>query len=168
MAAYTEEVREAELSRLMSQYGDSIKRLCYLYLHNLSAAEDAAQDTFIKSFQHIDDLLEGSIANEKAWILRIAVNTCKDELRSSWIRHIDKRKTIDTLPLSISFDHDSRIDLTQAILALPIKYRELVLLYYYQDLNLRTCAGILGISPATATRRLQQAQKKLRSTLEGG
>lgn len=168
MAAYTEEAREAELSRLMTQYGDSIKRLCYIYLHSLSAAEDAAQDTFIKSYQHIDDLLDGSIANEKAWILRIAVNTCKDELRSSWMRHIDKRKTIDTLPLSVSFDHDSRIDLTRAVWALPVKYRELVLLYYYQDLNLRTCAGILGISPATATRRLQQAQKKLRTTLEGG
>ena len=70
------------------------------------------------------------------------------------------------LPLSIASCPEEKLALTQAIMALPPKLREIVLLYYYQDMSLRTCANVLGISAPTATRRLQQAQKKLRIQLE--
>ena len=166
MPSYTEEERERELIRLMQTYGDSVKRMCCIYLRELGAAEDAAQDTFIKAFSHIDALLSGDIRNEKAWIMRIAINTCKDLLRSSWIRRFDRRRAIEELPLSFMPAHEESLALTQAICALPPKLKELVLLHYYQDLNLRTCAQILGISAATATRRLRQAQQTLRHELE--
>lgn len=166
MAAYTEEIGEQLLIRLMQQYGDGIKRMCCIYLKDLGAAEDAAQETFIKAYEHIDQLLSGEIANEKAWLARIAINTCKDALRSSWLRHIDRRQTIEELPLCAAPQGEDSLALTEAIMKLPPKYKEIVLLHYYQDMNLRTCAQALGISPATATRRLQQAQKKLRRELE--
>lgn len=105
-------------------------------------------------------------ASPKTWLMRIAVNTCKDTLRSSWMRHIDRRQEIEALPLSIASCPEEKPALTQAIMALPPKLREIVLLYYYQDMSLRTCANVLGISAPTATRRLQQAQKKLRIQLE--
>ena len=168
MGIYTEEQYDAALQRLMIQYGDGIKRMCCIYLHDLSAAEDAAQDTFIKAYDHLEDLLSGAVVNEKAWLLRIAINTCKDVLRSSWFRHIDKRRSIEILPLFTTPHHEDRMDLTRAIMGLSPKYREIVLLHYYQDVPLQTCAQILGISPSTASRRLQQAQKKLRVDLEGG
>lgn len=168
MAAYTEDVREQALVRLMQLYGDSVKRMCCVYLRDLSLAEDAAQDTFIKAYGHIDAVLSGEIQNEKAWVMRIAVNTCKDTLRSSWMRHIDRRKAIEELPLSFMPAHEENLALMQAVMALPEKLREIVLLYYYQDINLRTCAQILDISPPTATRRLQQAQKRLKKELERG
>ena len=63
MAAYTEEVREQALVRLMEQYGDGIKRMCCVYLRDLGAAEDASQETFIKAYSHIDGLLCGEIEN---------------------------------------------------------------------------------------------------------
>ncbi len=168
MALYTEEMCEQALVRLMQTYADSVKRMCCVYLHDLGAAEDAAQDTFIKAYEHIGQILSGEIANEKAWLMRIAINTCKDMLRSSWMRHIDKRRAIEELPLSVSPNHEDNLALTQAVMALPPKLREIVLLYYYQDINLRTCAQILDISAPTATRRLQQAQKKLKFDMEGG
>lgn len=168
MSAYTEDAREQILIRLMQQYGDGVKRMCCIYLHDLGAAEDAAQETFIKAYDHIDQLLSGEIASEKPWLMRIAINTCKDMLRSSWMRHIDKRQVIEELPLAVSPAHEDNLALTQAVMALPPKYKDIVLLHYYQDMNLRTCAQILGISAATATRRLQQAQKKLRHEMEGG
>ena len=168
MIPYTEDVREQELTRLMSQYGDSVKRLCCVYLRDLGAAEDAAQETFIKVYDHIDQLLRGEIMSEKAWLMRIAVNACRDMLRSSWMRHIDRRRTIEDLTLVSPSNHEESFALTQAVMSLPVKLRELVLLYYYQDLNLRTCAQALDISAATATRRLKQAQKKLRAELERG
>lgn len=168
MSAYTEDMREAELVRLMQQYGDSLKRMCCIYLHDMGAAEDAAQETFIRAYEHIGELLGGEIANEKAWLMRIAINRCKDMLRSSWMRHIDRWQAIEELPLSVSPQHEDRLGLTQAVMRLAPKYREIVLLHYYQELSLRTCAQILGISAPTATRRLQQAQKKLRKEMEGG
>ncbi len=166
MPSYTEDEREQALLRLMNAYGDSVKRMCCVYLRELGAAEDAAQDTFIKAFAHIDALLSGEIRSEKAWLMRIAVNTCKDALRSSWMRRIDRSRAIEELPLSITPNHEENLALTQAVMALPTKHREIILLHYYQDLNLRTCAQILGISAATATRRLQQAQEKLKLELE--
>lgn len=162
----TTESREQALVRLMQIYGDSVKRMCCVYLHDLPSAEDAAQETFIKAFEHMEPLLAGEIRSEKAWLMRIAVNTCKDMLRSSWLRHIDRRKTIEELPLSVSPANEERIALTQAVMALPPKLKDIVLLHYYQGLNLRTCAQILGISAPTATRRLAQAQKKLQKELE--
>ena len=166
MPSYTEEERERELIRLMQTYGDSVKRMCCIYLRELGAAEDAAQDTFIKAFAHIDSLLSGEVRSEKAWIMRIAINNCKDQLRSSWMRRFDRRRAIEELPLSVMPDHEENLALMQAICTLPTQLKELVLLHYYQDINLRTCAQILGISPATTTRRLQQAQQKLRQELE--
>jgi len=166
MQPCTQDKREQELIRIMQVYGDGVKRMCCMYLHDLSAAEDAAQDTFIKAYDHIDQLICGKIQNEKAWLMRIAINTCKDVLRSSWLRIFDRRKSIEELPLSVAPGHDDSLALTQAVAALPPKLREIVLLYYYQDLNLRTCAQILKISPATATRRLQQATQRLHQELE--
>lgn len=162
----TTESREQALVRLMQIYGDSVKRMCCVYLHDLPSAEDAAQETFIKAFEHMEPLLAGEIRSEKAWLMRIAVNTCKDMLRSSWLRHIDRRKTIEELPLSVTPANEERMALTQAVMALPPKLKDIVLLHYYQGQNLRTCAQILGISAPTATRRLAQAQKKLQKELE--
>ena len=162
----TQESREQALVRLMQVYGDSVKRMCCVYLHDLPSAEDAAQETFIKAFEHIEALLSGEIRNEKAWLMRIAINTCKDTLRSSWLRHIDRRKAIEELPLSVTPAHEEHLALTQAIMALPPKLKDILLLHYYQDLNLRTCAQILNISAPTATRRLAQAQKRLQQELE--
>jgi len=168
MPDYTEEMREQALIRLMQVYGDSIKRMCCMYLHDMGTAEDAAQDTFIKAYEHIDQILQEEIRSEKAWLMRIAINTCKDMLRSSWMRHIDRRQAIEELPLAASSSFEDSVALTQSVMALPPKLKDIVLLYYYQDMNLRTCAQVLGISAPTATRRLQQAQKKLKLDMERG
>ena len=150
MSSFTEDEREEKLRHLMDVYGDGLKRLCCVYLRDLGLAEDAVQETFIKAYDHIDELLAGEIESAKAWLMRIAVNTCKDTLRSSWMRHIDRRQEIETLPLSIASCPEEKLALTQAIMALPPKLREIVLLYYYQDMSLRTCANVLGISAPKA------------------
>lgn len=168
MSSYTKETREEALMRLMNTYGDGIKRMCCVYLKDLHMAEDAAQETFIKAFSHIDKLLEGAIGNERAWLSRIAINTCKDMLRSPWQRILDRRRSIEELPLAASSSCEDSLALTDAISRLPQKHRDIVLLHYYQGLNLRICAKVLDISAPTATRRLAQAQKRLRTDLERG
>ena len=84
------------------------------------------------------------------------------------MRHIDRRRAIEELPLAAPPQHPERLDLTEAILRLPPKLKDIVLLHYYQGLHLRTCAQILGISAPTASRYLAQAMKRLRIDLERG
>ena len=165
MAGPTKEAREDALIRLMEVYGDSVKRLCCVYLRELGAAEDAAQDTFVKAYEHIGELMDGTVRAEKAWLMRIAVNTCKDVLRSSWLRRIDRRRPIEELPLCTPSGHEESLAVTQAVASLPPRLKEIVLLHYYQDMSLKACAQALGVSAATATRRLQQAQDRLRRQL---
>lgn len=157
---------ENRLREWISRYSDDVLRTCFVLLSDQSLAEDAMQDTFTKAWKNMSQFEGRENASPKTWLMRIAVNTCKDTLRSSWMRHIDRRQEIEALPLSIASCPEEKLALTQAIMALPPKLREIVLLYYYQDMSLRTCADVLGISAPTATRRLQQAQKKLRIQLE--
>ena len=113
MSSFTEDEREEKLRHLMDVYGDGLKRLCCVYLRDLGLAEDAVQETFIKAYDHIDELLAGEIESAKAWLMRIAVNTCKDTLRSSWMRHIDRRQEIEALPLSIASCPEEKLALTE-------------------------------------------------------
>ena len=169
MTAYTQEERAHALTALMQRHGESIKRMCCVYLRDMHSAEDAAQETFIKAYTHIDKLLRGEIRSEKAWLSRIALNTCKDAMRSPWLRLMDRRRSIEDLPLATPPMHEDQLALTEAVAALPPKLKEIVLLHCYQGLTLRTCAQILGISAPTATRRLAQAASWLRIDLtEGG
>lgn len=163
---FTSVPSEIRLKEWISRYSDDVLRTCFVLLSDQSLAEDAMQDTFTKAWKNMSQFEGRENASPKTWLMRIAVNTCKDTLRSSWMRHIDRRQEIEALPLSIANCPEEKLALTQAIMALPPKLREIVLLYYYQDMSLRTCANVLGISAPTATRRLQQAQKKLRIQLE--
>ena len=76
---------EENLERLMNDYGDSILRMCYLYLKDYHLAEDAAQDTFIKVIKSYDSFHNKS--SEKTWITRIAINCCKNIMRTQWFRN---------------------------------------------------------------------------------
>ena len=163
---FTSVPSEIRLKEWIRRYSDDVLRTCFVLLSDQSLAEDAMQDTFTTAWKNMSQFEGRENASPKTWLMRIAVNTCKDTLRSSWMRHIDRRQEIEALPLSIASCPEEKLALTQAIMALPPKLREIVLLYYYQDMSLRTCANVLGISAPTATRRLQQAQKKLRIQLE--
>ena len=65
MSSFTEDEREEKLRHLMDVYGDGLKRLCCVYLRDLGLAEDAVQETFIKAYDHIDELLAGEIESAK-------------------------------------------------------------------------------------------------------
>ena len=88
-ALLASKVREDQINYLMVTYGTSVMRMCYAYLKDTGMAEDAAQDTFIKAYQHLDQFDAHEAWSEKAWLMRIAINTCKDYRRSAWFRHTD-------------------------------------------------------------------------------
>ena len=168
MASHTEEAREQALTQLMHTYGDSIKRMCCVYLKDLGVAEDAAQETFIKAYAHIDEVIDGAIANERAWLSRIAINTCKDYRRTAWFRHVDLRQALDELPPRLLFTSTEDRSLTLAVMELPTRYKQVILLYYYEGFTQTEIAETLHVSNATVHRRLEKAYGLLKKELKGG
>ena len=156
---------ERGIERLMDVYGCSLKRMCCLYLKDVSLAEDAAQETFLRAWRHLGDFRRES--SEKTWLMRIAMNVCRDMLRTGWFRRMDRRVTPEELPL-VSEPDEERPLLAQQVMALPPKYRESILLYYYQGMNTKEMAQALGISFNTAKSRLLRARMLLKMQLEGG
>ncbi len=156
--------REAALERLMTQYGTQLLRMCCLHLRDLSLAEDAVQDTFVKAYRRLDDLSDDG--RERAWLMRIAINTCRDYLRTAWLRRIDRRVSLDMLPeTSCEGVFPDKTVITE-VMSLPPRLREAVLLRYYQGLKMKEMADALDISLSTVKQCLNRANQILHSRLE--
>ncbi|MGN0778280.1 MAG: RNA polymerase sigma factor [Aristaeellaceae bacterium] len=160
--------REERLRCWIDAYSDAILRTCFLYLSDYAQAEDALQDTWIKAWRTMDDYERKGVQHDKAWLMRIAINTCKDYRRTAWFRHMDNRKALDELPSPILQEEMEHQSLSCLVMELPTRYKQVVLLYYFQGLTQRETAEALGISPAAVIRRLRSAEKLLKQSLTEG
>lgn len=164
MTAIPNESPQQRLSRLVEQYQTDLLRMCYIQLHDTALAEDAVQETFIKAYKAMP-AFRGD-CSEKTWLMRIAVNTCRDLLHSAWFRHLDRRMTPEQLPQPIMQPDEEAIDLTLEVMRLSQKHREVILLYYYETMTTEEIAQVLGIAKSTVSARLEQGRQKLRQALE--
>lgn len=164
MAALTNEDARQQLIRLVEQYQRDLLRMCYIQLHDTALAEDAVQETFIKAYKSISTF-RGE-CSEKTWLMRIAVNTCRDMLHSAWFRHLDRRVTPEQLPESDTQRKEDALDLTLEVMQLSQKYREVILLYYYEDMTTDEIAQALGVAKSTVSVRLERGRQNLRQALE--
>ena len=154
----------SELERLMEQYGSSLLRMCALYLKDADLAQDAVQETFIRAYRHIEDYRGES--SERTWLMAIAINVSRDMLRTAWFRHQSRSTDIDTLPEKpAEFEFPDNTVLTE-VMHLPAKYREVVLLRYYEGLKLKEVASALGLSDGRVRSRLNKANELLRDRLK--
>ncbi len=151
--------REAE--RLVEAYADLILRLSYTYLKSVQDGEDICQTVLLKL------LTEGrafdSPEHEKAWVVRAAINACKDELRAF------RRKAV---PLEDAPEAQApeppRSDVLEAVMELPGKYREAIYLFYYEGYSVKEIGALTGRSEAAVSAHLSRGRKKLREMLGGG
>ena len=157
-------LREAWLERAMEQYEESLLRMCFVYLGDAQLAEDAVQETFLKAYRSLSGY-RGE-ASEKTWLLRIAINTCKDVRRGAWFRHVDRNVALDQLREPSAPDAAFDDSLTRAVMALKPRYRAAVLLCYYKGLTGQEAAQALGVSRATVMNRLRKAKEQIKKALE--
>lgn len=157
--------KAAWLEGIVERYEQPLKRMCYLYLRDLSLAEDAVQETFLKAYQSIDGFRKES--SEETWLMRIAINTCKDMRKSAWFRYVERSVTLEDLPEAAQPYTEEDSFLTLEVMQLPRKLLEAVLLYYYQGMTVYETARALGITAPSVSVRLRKARTKLRSALEG-
>jgi len=118
---------EIDIERIMRAYGDSMLRMSFLYLKDVYLAEDAVQDTLIKVYRHYPDFQKRS--TEKTWVMRILISVCKNYLRINWWRRIDPRAALEMVKAEEEYREDDL--LLHQVMALPTKYKEVILLYYY-------------------------------------
>ena len=155
---------EQSFTELVSEYQTSLLRMCYLNLHDAGLAEDAVQETFVKAYRTLGEFRGDS--SLRTWLMRIAINTCRDMQRGSWLKHISRTVTLDELAEpSESFPEDA-LAVNMEIARLPVKLRETVLLYYYQGMGIGEVAEALGIAVSSASERLKRAKEKLRYALK--
>lgn len=156
--------RRVELERLMIQYGDALFRMCFLHLRDEALAEDAVQETFLKAYRRLDSF-RGE-CRELTWLTGIAINVCRDFLRTVWLRRVDRSVDISLLPECAQADEYHDPTALTEVMHLPARLREVILLRYYQELSLKETADALKLGISTVKQRQKRANDILRERLK--
>ncbi|MBV7273626.1 sigma-70 family RNA polymerase sigma factor [Clostridium thailandense] len=166
---------DKEIERLINEYGNDVLRISYIYLKDKYLAEDAFQEVFVKVYKNLCKFRGNS--TEKTWILSITMNTCKDILRSSWFKRVILHEDMKL----INYDFDKKSDtpdtevikklqykeLLKEVMDLPKKYKDVVILFYYEELSTTEISRILNIPDGTVRSRLFRAREVLKLNLDG-
>lgn len=152
---------EEEASRAIDRYGDTVKRICMVHLKNHSDTEDIFQTVFLKYVLHAPDF--DSPEHEKAWIIRVTLNACKDLLKSFFRSR--------TLPLDSLVEKPGQpapeySGVLEAVLSLPAKYKDVIYLYYYEDYTAEEISHILNKNVHTVYTWMNRGRQMLRHKLE--
>lgn len=153
----------ARAEYLVRHYSDTILRIGYTWLGNIDDAEDICQMVLINLLKNGRSFTDS--AEERAWVIRVTINACKDWKKSAWFRH---RISLDAaLALSVEMPEAEDDTLLQAINKLPLKYRRVIYMRYYEEYEVNEIADILNQSPALTSTHLARAKNKLKSMLGG-
>ena len=146
---------------LAETYADAILRLSYTYLKNTHDAQDVCQTVFVKLLTEPRNF--ESPAHERAYVLRMAANACKDLLKSPWRKRTCGLEACAEVPAPEPEDGS----LLAAVNDLPAHYRTVIYLYYYEGYQAAEIGKILGVPTATVHTRLARGRAKLRELLGG-
>lgn len=153
---------EFEVNRAVERYADMIRRICLYHLKSVADTEDIFQTVFLKYL-----LYEGtfdSMEHEKAWFIRVSINACKDYLRSLF-RH--GALSLEDLAEEAAFVLPEQHEVLDAVLALPVKYKDVIYLHYYEGYSVAEIGRILGKKENTVYSLLARGRAKLRDALGG-
>jgi len=154
-----DDMEQAE--RLANTYADAILRLSYTYLKNTHDAQDICQTVFVKLLMEPREFK--SPEHERAYILRMAANACKDLLKSPWRRRTCDLEACAQVPAPETSDGS----VLAAVNQLPAHYRSVIYLFYYEGYQASEIGEILGVPTATIHTRLARGRARLRELLGG-
>ena len=145
------------IENAVETYSRTLLRAAYSVTGDMSEAEDAVQETFIKLYRLRPDF--SGAEHEKAWLLRVAINDARNRLRRR------KRVCSGEQDGAVEWDNRHR-EVMEAVGSLDEKYRTVIHLHFYEGYTVREMAQILGIPPSTAGTRLERAKIQLRKILD--
>lgn len=153
---------EQEVNRAIERYSDTVQRLCLVYLKNHADTEDVFQNVFFKYY--LSSVVFESDEHEKAWIIRVTVNACKD-----WLKNFFRSRTVplnEVAELASNVSQENK-DVLEAVLSLPAKYRDVVYLHYYENYTAPQISKILHKNVNTIYTILTRSKDLLREKLGG-
>ncbi|MGI5958545.1 MAG: sigma-70 family RNA polymerase sigma factor [Massiliimalia sp.] len=150
-----------EMQSLLETYSKTVLSVAYGYVKNMADAEDIAQDVFISLVE--SKVRFNNSEHEKAYIIRTTMNRCKNFLRAAQIRRVVPLE--DNLTTSMP---EEQGELLSAVLSLPVKYRTVIHLYYYENYSIKEIAEITHKNAATIGTLLARGRKLLKEALKGG
>jgi RNA polymerase sigma-70 factor (ECF subfamily) len=143
-----------EVERVVHTYGNMLFRLCLVMLGNASDAEDVIQETMITYMQKKPEFKDTE--HEKAWLITVASNKCKDLLRFR-ARH----PMIDLEQIQEFMVENTDSGILEALMTLPEKFRIVLILYYVEEYRIEEIAKVIGKTPSAVKMRLQKGRKLL-------
>lgn len=154
-----EPISEQTFTEKYHQYAEMLYRLCMVYLGNPQDAEEAVQEVFVRLLYKAPSFADGE--HEKRWLLRVAVNLCKDTLKSGW-----RTRTVQ-LEEAGDFAAPGELQQDAALLvSLPAKYKAVLYLHYYEGYTGPEIAKMLGIGLSAVKMRLKRGRELLRMEME--
>ena len=159
------------IEHLLEEYGTEIKRIAFLYVKDYAATEDILQEVFISCYQHLESFRHES--SYKTWLIKITINKCKDHLKRWSFRNLIYRDKMDFRLIERSTPEEElllkqrELLLVEHVLSLPIKLREIIILYYYEELSVEEIGSLLDLKVNTVKSRLHRARANLKEQLKG-
>ncbi|WP_407270740.1 sigma-70 family RNA polymerase sigma factor [Radiobacillus sp. PE A8.2] len=165
-----EKSKDEIIDYVIKQYGDQIKRIIFTYVKNYEQTDDIFQEFLIKVYTNVR-LFKGN-SSFKTWLCRIAINKSKDYLRTSIQRFFPfndqvKSRSIGKSAEQRAIENEEDMEVVKAILALPIKYREIFVLRFYQSFSMKQISISLQLNESTVKTRMMRGKKKLQQKLGG-
>lgn len=152
---------EQECEQAIARYADMVRRICLLHLKNAADTEDVFQSVFLKYLLHEKSFSDAE--HEKAWMIRVTINACKDHLRYL-LRH--RTTPLEAIPEGL-FLEPKRRNVLEAVLALPQKYRDVIYLHYFDGYTAQQIGEILHKKENTVYSLLSRGRDLLRPLLGG-
>lgn len=153
---------EEEVNRAVETYADMVRRICFYHLKNEADTEDVFQNVFLK-YMLYDGVFQSS-EHEKAWLLRVAINDCKDILKSFFRRNMVPLQAVKELEADIPQDHQ---EVLEAVLSLPKRYKDVIYLHYFEGYTAAEIGRILGKKESTVYSLLSRGRGMLKKELGG-
>lgn len=158
MGVQTERPNSKEIEAAVKDWGDMLFRLSFTMLGNQADAEDAVSETIIKYIEKAPAFADKE--HRKAWLIKVASNNCRDMLRAD-----RRRRWVSLEDVTELCRQERDRDVMYELLNLPPKYRLAVYLHYVAGYKTAEMAGMLGISPAAARKRLEYGRKMLKLSM---
>ncbi|MFG6497024.1 sigma-70 family RNA polymerase sigma factor [Fictibacillus sp. UD] len=166
--------KEEMIIWLMNEYGQSLVRVAFTYVKQEQLAEDIVQEVFIKCYKNLHLFRQES--SYKTWLYKITINQCKDVMKSWSFKNLilynftgfHSKPSYDKSPEEEILFYEEAKHISSKVVSLPIKLREVIIFYYYEEMKIEQISDLLGINQNTVKSRLLRGKQQLKKKLERG
>lgn len=153
-------IQDISVEELLERYSSMVFRLAFSKTKNKNDAEDITQEVFLKYMKSNKQFNDEE--HRKAWLLKVTINESKTLLMSAWFRRTTKMEDADDIVTELN----EKSEVYYAVLKLPAKYRQIVHLFYYEDMSIESISEITGIKASTIKSQLHRARLMMKESLK--